>query len=205
MDRQTLRTTVRKILFDQAAPTSSRWSDDDLNRFLNEGLLEVSRAAKRRKTAALSFTAGESSKTLPTDLLRIDGNPLWQATGESIRREIVSSADVYPLDDVTGRPREYWLIGNTIIIRPVPDVAGTLTVVYLYKFPELATDTDVPEPENVDGILIAYALWQALDFDGSPLAQVWREKFVQQLAAWEGAENKRYYRKETIRKVFRWY
>lgn len=205
MDLQTLRATVRRILFDQAAPTASRWSDDDLNRFLNEALLEISRAAKRRKTAALSFTAGEDSKILPADLLRIDGNPLWQVTGESIRREIISSEDAYPLDNATGRPQEYWLIGNSILIRPVPDTSGTLTVVYFYKFPNLAADTDVPEPENVDDILVAYALWQALNFDGSPLTQMWREEFTRKLASWEIAENKRYYRKRTIAKVFRWY
>ncbi len=194
MDRATLRATVRRILFDQAAPSASRWSDDDLNRFLNEALLEVSRSAMLRKKAELSFLAGEQSKPLPADLLSIDGLPQWLESGGTERYELARAEEPYPLDDASGSPEEYWLLENGIYLRPIPEFGGTLTLVYFKKFPALLNDTDLPEPENVDGILIAYAMWQALDFDGNPLSQIWQQKFIAGMVAW-GRDDERKYRR----------
>jgi hypothetical protein len=195
MDLATLRATVRRILFDQADPSASRWSNEDLNRFFNEALLEVSRSAMRRKKTELSFLAGEQSKPLPADMISLDGPPQWRDSGGTDRYELARAEEPYPLDDATGSPEEYWLLEDGIYLRPIPEVGGTLTLVYFKKFPVLVNDTDVPEPQNVDGILIAYAMWQALDFDGSPLAQVWQQKFIAHMAAWAREEERKYRRR----------
>lgn len=187
-----LRQTERRILFDQASPTVSRWADEDLNRFNNEALLEVSRVARRRKKVDLSFLAGEDNKSLPADLLSLDGLPLWKDATRDERVEVLRGETSYPLADKSGIPAEYWLLDSNIYLRPIPAGAGTLTLVYFRKFPDLVNDTDVPEPANVDGILIAYSLWQMLDFDGSPLATVWRDKFTAQIVAWSQEEGRKY-------------
>lgn len=190
MDLQTLRTTVRRILFDQAAPSASRWSDDDLNGFFNEALLEVSRAARRLKTQDFTLTASSDSFILPQDFLKTEVI-LGRDSAATSWSRIERAEDPYPLDDQEYNNPLYWMIGNNVVIRPVPEADYVVRLVYFYKFPDLTTDTDVPEPDNVDGILIAYAMWQALDFDGSPLAQVWEKKFVQKLTGWGVAEMKR--------------
>jgi len=194
MDLKTLRATVRRILFDQAAPTASRWSDDDLNRFLNEALLEVSRAAKRRKIQDYSLTAGSESIALPQDLLRLDA-VLWKDNGAASWSQVAHAETPYPLDDEEYYERLYWVIGSNMVFRPVPETPYTVRLGYFYKFPDLAADTDVPEPANVDGILIAYAMWQALDFDGSPLSAIWQQKFTQQITGWALAEQRKYRRR----------
>lgn len=202
MNLQTLRATVRKILFDQATSTSSRWSDDDLNRFLNEGLLEISRVARRRKWQDFALAAGAESLNLPADLLRIDA-VLWRESSASEWERLSYSADPYPLDDREYDEPCYWILQNTILFRPVPDANCTVRLIYFYRFPSLTQDTDAPEPADVDGILIAYAVWQALDFDSNPLSALWEKKYTQQLAAWSLAEQRKYRRRPAAVRVER--
>lgn len=202
MDLLTLRTKIRKILLDEAAPSASRWGDDDIERFVNEALLEVSRAAKRRKTQDFALAAGTDSVSLPADLLQLSA-VLWKETGVDGWQNVAMSEDPYPLDDGEYNHPYYWIVQNSMIFRPVQDVGYTVRLVYFYRFPDLAVDTDTPEPSDVDGILIAYAVWQALDWDGAPQAATYEKKFTQQLVAWAAAEARKYRRRPAQVKVVR--
>ena len=191
-----LRTSVRKILLDNASSVNSRWSDTDILGFFNGALLEMSRVAKRRKTGtSISFAAGENSKAFsPADYFEMYA-VVWE-TASGKRYDLDPPEDAYPLDTSIGRPSEYWLYEGTLMIRPTPSEAGTVIPVYYRRFTDLTGDGSTAEPEDSDDILKFYALWQALDFDGNAKAEIWKEKFILKLQQWANDENRRFKHKK---------
>lgn len=188
----TLRTAVRNILLDRASSANSRWSDGDLNGFFNAALLDMSRVAKRLKIdSAISFAVNDESKAwAPADYLEIN-DLYWTVTSSGRKHELKPGAEKYPVSDEKGKPLYYWYIDGNIYIRPIPTEAGTLTLIYLRRFPELSADGDIPEPQDADNILKARALFEALDYDGNALSEKWEKKYEKLLYVWSVDEKRR--------------
>ena len=188
----TLRTAVRNILMDKASSANSRWSDEDLKGFFNAALLDMSRVAKRIKIdSAISFAVNDGYKVwAPADYFEIN-DLYWTITSSGKKHELKPGAEKYPVSDETGKPLYYWYIDGNIYVRPIPTGAGTLTPIYLRRFPDLSADADIPEPVDADDILKARALAEALDYDGNALAKTWEDKYKSLLGAWSVDEKRR--------------
>lgn len=192
-DLATLRTAVRKILLDKATSANSRWSDGELTGFFNAALLDMSRLAKRTKLdTPISFAATEKYQpwSAPSDFMEIF-TPIWTITSTGKQHELKPGAEMYPVSDESGKPLYFWLIDGNIHVRPIPSEAGTVTVMYFRRFPELSDDTDVPEPQDADDILKARGLASALKYDGNALLKQWEDEYKSLLGAWAMDEKRR--------------
>lgn len=191
-DLLTLRTEVRRILLDKASSANSRWSDNEIRGFFNAALLDMSRLAKRTKLdTPISFAVSDKFKAwAPTDYMEIF-TPIWTISSTGKQHELKPGAERYPASDETGKPLHYWYIDGEIHIRPIPSEAGTLTMMYYRRFPDLSADTDIPEPQDADDILITRGLASALKYDGNALLKQWEDEYKSFLGAWAVDEKRR--------------
>lgn len=150
--------------------SASTWTDTELRRWSQEACRDVARRTKCfEKTGTVSVTANTRTYTAPTDML-IDGikGAYFTPTGQS-QLYPLEYRDIKSLDhawlmnqavDTASRPSLWTIWGvvptASIILYPVPTVAGTLTI-YYYRLPTdpwaptyaAASDTtnniDIPE------------------------------------------------------------
>ncbi|GAB7387353.1 hypothetical protein BSNK01_11890 [Bacillaceae bacterium] len=174
-----MRERVRSILQE---PVPARWSDEDINGYLNEGLLDLAFMAQRPKSTEIPLAAGQSTVTFPSDFLSIR-EIYWGDTKG--KKPLYLAVEDLPLDDETkGTPKKFYLLNGTIEIRPIPDEAKNVYIVYVATPKELVNDNDVPEFPRCERVLISYAVYRAYYEDGDPRSQLWRQDFDQQLVNW---------------------
>lgn len=113
-----------------------------------------------------TITTG-NSLTLPEDVWRVTA--VWSQTDEILLEQIDGRSeyrDTFPLEDSTGRPRNFRLMANSIEVYPVPDAPTTLVVDHFLYPDELDQDSDVPVfPRPYHRILVSGALSLAYQDD----------------------------------------
>ena len=181
MNRLELRTVIRSVLRE---PVPARWSDNDLNRYINKAIEDVSLSLSRQMMASLQ----QSTETfnMPDDCLILtevywNDNPIERELGASI-----------PTGTDTGTPSRYWLIDDVGYLRPIPDIEGTMKLMYYYSLPSMVADTDEPPLKGMDNLIHAHAVYQAYFEDGDPQFQIWRQRRDEEFISFIGTELNNY-------------
>lgn len=158
MDRAALRAYLRRLLADA---NSDRFNDVDLNAWLDEAYLDVSRDIKpQSKYVSNTLTAGANTITLPTDFMAVGKGGLSikdltddAAPRELTRREIVDMGRIYPgwqSGDVDeDRPTDYLIrddaaAGLIAVVVPTPLHNCTFWLEYAPRPTAFTGDTDKP-------------------------------------------------------------
>lgn len=180
---------IRQIVRDRLdEDTPRRWSNAQLNRWINEGARDVARRAEclqAKNTVSVSANAQTVPLSTLTGLIKVN-RVEWKGTG---------SANVYALeyrdfnsmdavwwdqqDNTTSTPRFYTLIGHppslTAQLYPLPSTSGTLRVLYWRLPVEVTADAATVEiPDGWWDVIADYTEYKALRKDSDPR---WREAF----------------------------
>lgn len=96
------------------------------------------RLRKMQTTTSLTTTSGTATLDLPTDFLEVvqlfvDGNP-------NVVLDYVNPTEIElnNLNDSSGNPQQYTIIGDTIKLNPIPDSDYTVKLTYFQKLPALS-------------------------------------------------------------------
>lgn len=182
-----LRTKVRSILQE---PVAARWSNADIDSYLNDGLQDMAKTAERLRTKEVAVAIGTATITFPDDLLVLH-SVYWGDS--SSKTELLLAQDTLPADDLTkDTPVYFYLLDGSIKLRPIPNVAKTIYFVYYWKPRLMVADTDIPELEKTENALISYAVYRAYFEDGDPRATLWEQDYAKQQLKWlaiEGQNN----------------
>lgn len=175
-----LRARVRNNLAEPDA--SGRFSDSELDAYLNEAQFEVAdRTEALVKDAIAPVDAGMSAVNLPSDLLGIR-RVQWEGSDGSKR--LLETTEEY-MDTVNsdnaawisaeGTPERYFTNGpESIRLQPIPDVDGTLRIRYVYAPQNMVADTDQSGlPAFLEPLLPIFATYRALLADKREDAQLW--------------------------------
>lgn len=182
-----LRTKVREILQE---PIPARWSDNTINEYLNEGQKRVAEFAEIIRMNESSLGIGITTVSTPADCLVLR-KIFWGDATE--KRELNLAGEVIPLDDNSeGEPNRYYRINEQIEIRPIPNVAKNLYMVYYWKPTEMINDVDTPEIKDAEQAIYSYAVYQAYFEDSDPRAALWEEKYQKSLLEWSRIHNMNY-------------
>lgn len=185
-----MRTTLRDRL-DEA--TAAFWADAELNRYLNEGAIQVARRSESlRSTASINIVAGTADYTAPTNIIRNyraeyarSSNEIWPLEP----RDLNSMDPLWvPYRTNQSRPAVYTMWGvsgaMTISLWPVPNesITGGLKL-YYYKLPTaMATDgASLDLPNGWDELPVLYAEYVALRKDKQPNWQEAKGEFEQKM------------------------
>jgi hypothetical protein len=181
--------TVRQIVRDRLdEDTPRRWTNAQLNRWINEGARDIARRAEclqAKNTVSVSANAQTVSLSALTGLIKVN-RVEWKGTGSSnvyaLEYRDFNSMDAVwwdQQDNTTSTPRHYTLIGHppslTVQLYPIPSTSGTLRVLY-WKLPaEASADSDTVEvPDGWWDVIADYAEYKALRKDSDAR---WREAF----------------------------
>ncbi|MFY3741644.1 MAG: hypothetical protein HMLIMOIP_002102 [Candidatus Nitrosomirales archaeon] len=175
-------TRVRRIFGDDAAV---QVQDADVIRWINDGQVEIVKHndGALQKTGLIDLVAGQSSYTLPTDLLILRSLRYKYASMLSFSsikyknmQEFDDSIDgwdgiAYPVSS----PELFTMYEGKAILFPTPDqsVTGGLKVLYNQKPTDVVLVSDaLALPLIYHNTLLKYCMWQAslLDEDHDPAA-----------------------------------
>lgn len=161
-----------------------RWDDTQLTRWINEGARDIARRTEvlqdRLTTTAV---AGTQEYTLPTDMVRVyrvEFVPTGATSTYTLDYRDFNSLDgVWWSQKTTrkGTPFLYTIWGfppsAKLILYPIPDPGGTITV-YYYRLPVEAVNggDNLELPEGWHDLLSDYCEYKALRKDADPR---WRE------------------------------
>ncbi len=144
-------------------PAAALWSDAELNRYLDDALIETGQVARVEGTADIDVTDG--SGAVPDDLL-YPISFLWTAP----RRYLLPwPHGVFSNPTAQGSPLYYRLAGGTVEVWP--RATGTLKLAYWRRASAFEGDGStvaLPEPEAVERIFIEYAVAKAKQKQGDP-------------------------------------
>lgn len=177
--------TIREDVRDRIDETAARrWTDAQLNRWINEGAIDIARRTEVLQAKQdITAVAGTQEYTLPTDMIRvhrIEFTPTGSTSTYTPEYRDFNSMDGVWWSQKTSRrgtPVLYTVWGfpptAKLVLYPTPDPGGTITV-YYYRLPvEAAADANSPElPEGWHDLLADYAEYKALRRDADPR---WRE------------------------------
>lgn len=161
-NRADLRTDIRSMLNESS---EGFWLDSELNRWINESLVDISLSARRRAVHTFSTAVGTQYYTLPADLIPAGITLVYYDTnrrlGPTTLRELLNSGiDV----SARGTPDLYYLSEDEtqLGLWRVPDAAKTVVIDY-FKFVAQFTDDLVatPVPEQYRRLIRWYVLHMA--------------------------------------------
>jgi hypothetical protein len=137
-----LISNVRNLL-GQPNAANSKWSDDELTEYINEGVrLYFAEVAKNWEgyftistdpaaggTGNLTYTADNELVALPTDCFQVKAVYIQRPQGWSILEYRNDLTHGYWTNTGNGSPNVYqpyyFFQGNNLVLRPVPNVTGT--------------------------------------------------------------------------------
>lgn len=186
-NRGQLRTAIRSVLKE---PTAARWSDTDINDYINNALEEVSRALMRMKTVTSSVLKDAETVSLPSDCLVLH-ELYWIDSNDDkteIERQFEDQVPMTDTADDTGTPTKFWLINDTVYLRPVPDANGTVEFLYYWEMPDLDSDDDTPALSGLNNVIKAHAVYEAYFDDGDPRYEIWEDRRNKELLSWLSIE-----------------
>lgn len=191
-----IRAAVKSNLRDAAASSQSRWPNSEIDRYINMGLLDIARSADRRKLISQNVAGGAETVAMPNDCLVLEGLA-WEQNGVRYALQ-PASGDLPGSNGVTGLPTVYWILGDYVYLRPVPNANGTLWFVYRPRPPALVNDSDTPSLPDVDNLLIAYATWKCFLADGDGQFQLWQNEYTMELSRWLNSERQQQYKARRV-------
>ncbi len=171
------------------------WTDQELNRWLNEGALDVARRGEclaDTTTATIAASSG-AAVPLPTDGFRLHRAEFSNDLGVTVyplEFRDPNEMDEYWINRTQQMYRPSFLVPSgyppnwTAGLYPIPASSGTLTT-YYYRTPATAVaDTDPLDlPSGWEDIAIVYASYVALRKDGNPQWRDAKEEYSEKLAS----------------------
>lgn len=154
MDRLDIRTAVRQEI---GEPTEGYWLDDQLNRYINDGIRDLQSVARVFATTTLNYAAGVSSASLPADYYDFYAAK-WKGNSIKFLRDLESGT--VPNED-KGEPLGF-IISDMFYIWPIPSTTGTVTLAYFKKLASLDQDSHAPGiDDRWHTLLVDYAAGRA--------------------------------------------
>lgn len=195
-----IRTAARTELLET---TAARWSDEQLNRYINDGQEDLAAASQRRVRKTVAVSAGSSTASVSSDVLQI--TDLWWESGGT--RSKVAWADKPFEPDTAGQgiPVLAWLEGDTIRLWPAAQADGTLLVKGIPKPAAMGADSDthdLPDYQCTNEALIAYCVWKAYETDYDPQREVWGGKYAMLKGRFAQLEMQRQPQTQTVDDVY---
>jgi hypothetical protein len=183
MTLKEIRTRIRSILQE---PFPARWQDTDINAYINAGLRDIAILAERIRTKTIDVAIGVETVTFPTDMLTL--KTIYWGDG-SQRYELDKALNTYPSDDTTqDDPTTAYIYDQAIHLRPKPQAAGKVTIVYHMKPVDMTLDADTPELQGAEDALISYGVYRAYFEDGDPRSQLWEQDYSKEQLKWLAVE-----------------
>lgn len=116
-------------------PTASQWTDEDIRRYLNEGIRDIGRRTRlHTDTNTIDVTADDGEYTLDSDILAIE-HLLWKADADSDKHllEARGFKTLAPyINESASDPYFYTTYGHPPVLKitlyPTPNRDGTLYV-----------------------------------------------------------------------------
>jgi len=186
---------LRADLRDRLDETQARyWDDRQLNRWINEGALDMARRAECLPTSTtITAVSGTQSYALPTNLFRAHRATFSADLGVTVYP--LEFRDRNELDEIwSTRPQtqqyapafaffDGYGTNATIGLFPIPSAGGQL-IVYYYRTPSTAvSDTDALDtPTGWEDLAIQYAEYVALRKDSNPDWQESKQMYEEHLA-----------------------
>lgn len=180
MNVQDIVTRVRRIFGDDAAV---QVTDADIIRWINDGQVEIvkNNDSALQTTGFINLIAGQSSYTLPADLLVLRSLRYKYATMDSFSRLIYKNMQQFD-EEVDGwdgtafsasNPVFFTTYEGAVTLFPTPDTSnvGGLKILYNKKPVDVVTLVDaLALPLIYHNTIVKYCMWQAslLDEDHEP-------------------------------------
>lgn len=184
----------RADLRDRLDETQARfWSDAQLNRWINEGAMDVSRRGECLPTSSvIAVVAGTRDYALPTNGFTLHRAEYTPDSGQTVYplelRDINEMDEIWSTRQLTQQyaPAYLTLLGYPpnwqARLFPVPSQAGSLTV-YLFRAasPAQSDTDDVDLPAGWEDLAILYASYVALRKDSNPQYQEAKTEYEEKL------------------------
>ena len=177
----TLRELIQAVRDEAHDPYGSRWSDSTITRYLNDAQIDIARDTRRLYGWQYDVEAGTEYVTKPSDLLVPKYVYFDIPNGNRLQLYFTNE---YPPADLLGVPQKICVVGNYYYFFPKPNTSGKLILMGVRRPVAMVSDTDVPELEDADSVLVAYAVWQCYLSDGDLMAQVWENHYRQRRGEW---------------------
>jgi hypothetical protein len=187
-----LRTSARRKADEEA---SGFISEDEANDYINQGMRYVyTKIAQRFENhfvqpgtalngGLFSTTSGTSGYSLPTDLMkivRVEHRTTGSTSDNDWRRLATTNIandrmdDYYPLREGYMPGFGYFIAGNSIYLKPVPQQSFQIRIWYVPKPTALSLDASEPAvPSEYHELIAEYAAIQMLAKSGEG---IWRER-----------------------------
>jgi hypothetical protein len=158
------RTELRDLIRGQTLVESDDYTDAKVNNLINAAIRDISVRFPwpyLAKTSTMSVTASVESVALPSDCDRIASINL--EGGSKPLYEIAPSTAFQSGDSAgSGTPTAYFLWGENVMLRPVPDANSTLNIYYYREPVELSSDGATPEFAPQFHLIVADYVMQML-------------------------------------------
>ena len=185
----TLSQLVSAVREEARDPSSVRWSDVTITRYLNDGQRELAQLSRKLNVWESSVAANTQSVAMPADMLFLR-EAAWQQINQKWGLDIrYGTPRVEP--DEKGDPLYVYVVGGVLVLVPIPWTAGTLILAGTPKPVDMANATDTPSLEDCDSALIAYATYRCLLADGDPMAAARKQEWEELKNAWVIADAQR--------------
>lgn len=198
--RLQLRTDARTELLE---PSAARWSDDQLNRYLNDGQNDLAEVLRTKIRASVSVTSGTSSIPSPSNISVI--YDIWWESGGTRSKVMFSNHPFEPDTQSSGIPVKAWLENGTLYFWPSAGSQGSLLIKGRQKPASMDDDTSthgLPDDPTVDEALIAYCVWQAYNSDFDPQRDLWAVRYAMLKGRFAKAEAERNPQVQTVNNVY---
>lgn len=202
---QTISTTITNARLMLNEPTATRWTDVELQRYINDGQRDIARRIPwYRVKSTATATASTQEHNAPSDAQWVY-EVSWTETGTSrvIPLEQYDFTNVAfsmgtQLTTAVGVPRYFYTWGYPgtstfkINLIPTPSVAGTLTYHYYGSPADHALTTtaqtgSVIVPLGYEDAITLFVVYSALMADADPRWQEYKQLYEQAIAALEEA------------------
>lgn len=195
-----MRSQVREKVGDNNA---TRYTSAQINQALNDAMKEMYTVLGRDiggvlATANLTYAAGAESQALDDSyaaapIYRVEdfsdtNNPLLLDYVSPSEIETYRGSEAANLNNLEYLPRMRWsLLGEAIVVRPLPNAALTLRISYHPASWVVTADSDQhPFFYNFEELIVIGAAYRLLEVDGEPAAITFAaraDRMLQELAA----------------------
>lgn len=194
--RATLITEIRDNLNES---TAHQWTDDNLRRWINQGMREITRRTlSEEDTESIATVAGQEEYTLPTDLVMINRVEYFESATDwvySLEAREFNAMDTvgWAAHQMTdgNRPFVYTVWGYApnakLIVFPKPDITSATLKVYYYKFATELTISSGTDSSNLDipegwtDLISDYCEYKALRMKRDPRWQEAKQAFEEKI------------------------
>jgi len=162
---------LRGRVYDALAefPSEGFFTTIEIDRAINEGMLAVAMALRPLEgEAGLPFSVGQESAPKPPDVIHIFEAHTDQTVLKPVTLMHLANLDPAWRSRPNGVPEYWYEFANNIYVWPRPASPTTVTIMYSKRPQKLANDDDLsPYDEELDNLVVLYAVWSAALKDAS--------------------------------------